>query len=414
VSISDRKTRYHRRSSCRTSGSDHLVDLLSLGRQPLANSLVDEPQETEVTVPLTLAFCPDSSLVQIRETVDKEILFSNYVWVSSTSPSTRAYATSFVKNVIDRGHLQSGDLIIEIASNDGTFLKPFVETGYSNVLGVDPAANIAKIANDDGIETWVCFWNQGVAEEIAREYGKAKLIFARNVIAHVSDLDDFMAGITSILSEDGLGVFEFHYAGDILEGLQYDSVYHEHLCYFSLRSITTLLEKSQLTVFHAEWSPISGGSLVVFFSKTRQEESVALLVLRQREADLRINALSTWQEFANNCLRHRAESQALISSFSQKTIVGFGASARSSTYLNFCGFTNKHIQAVIDNNPLKQGLYTAGSSLPIVSFQEGLKSNPDFIFIFAWNFQEEIVQKCRDKGFRGNFVVAFPSRPHLI
>jgi hypothetical protein len=390
------------------------VDLLFLGRQPLANSLIDKPQGLEMTVPLTLAFCPDSSLVQIRETVDKEILFSNYVWVSGTSPSTRAYAIGFAKNVIDRGHLQSGDLVIEIASNDGTFLKPFVQTGYSHVLGVDPAANIAKIANDDGIKTWVCFWNQGVAEEISGEYGKARLIFARNVIAHVNELDDFMAGITFILSEDGLGVLEFHYAGAILEGLQYDSIYHEHLCYFSLSSITSLLEKFELTVFHAERSPISGGSLVVFFSKTRREESAALLHLRQKEADLRINALSTWQEFANNCLLHRAESQALVASFSQKTIVGFGASARSSTYLNFCGFTNKHIQAVIDNNPLKQGLYTAGSSLPIVSFQEGLRSNPDFIFIFAWNFQKEIVQECRDKGFRGDFLVAFPSKPHMI
>lgn len=401
-------------SVCRISRSNNIVDILHLGEQPLANSLMDKPTDSEFKIPLTLAYCLESSLLQIKETVDKEILFSNYVWVSGTASATRKYAKIFTQKIIDLAHLKLNDLVVEIGSNDGTFLKPFIESGYMNVIGVDPAANISEMANAGGICTLTQFWGKKTAERVANEYEKAKVIIARNVIPHVSELHDVIGGIEYLLRDDGIGVIEFHYGGNILEGLQYDSIYHEHLCYFSIKSIIYLLKLLNLVPFHADISPISGGSIVLYFSKNSRRQSEAFVQLVQNENFNKINEIETWEHFAKKCLQHKEKSLESISSFSNKTIVGFGASARSSTYLNFCGINYKQIKGVIDNNPIKQGKFTPGSSIPIVSFQDGLKMEPDIIFIFAWNFKDEIIRKCKEDGYKGNFLVAFPNEPKII
>lgn len=400
--------------TCRISGSSNLVDVLYLGEQPLANSLKENLSDNEIKVPLTLAFCPESSLAQIKETVNKEILFSHYVWVSGTAFATREYADKLCRQIIDIACLDKKDLIIEVASNDGTFLKPFINAGFKNVLGVDPARNIADMANAKGIRTIAKFWNKKLSEEIGSEYGKAKVIMARNVIPHVSELIDVMAGIGSLLSDDGVGAIEFHYAYEILEGLQYDSIYHEHLCYFSIVSIKYLLKSLNLNLFHAVLSPISGGALVVYFSKKARKTSDFLAKLIQNEKDKKINTLERWKDFAQKCLKHREKSLDIISTFSNKTIVAFGASARSSTYLNFCGFDSTRIQAIIDNNTLKQGMYSPGTSIPIVSLERGMQMNPDLIFILAWNFRDEIVNECLMNGYKGEFLVAFPNSPYYF
>jgi len=399
---------------CRTSGSDNLINILNLGEQPLANSLKNSPFDSEPKIPLTLSYCPESSLVQIRETVSKEILFSHYVWVSGTASTTREYAKAFSRKIVDLARLESDELVVEIASNDSTFLKPFIEMGFVNVLGVEPAANISEIANAEGVRTLIQFWNKGVAEKIAAEYGKAKVIIARNVIPHVSELHSVMAGIEYLLRDDGIGVIEFHYAGDILEGLQYDAIYHEHLCYFSIRSISYLLKIFNLVPFHADFSPISGGSIALYFSKKARKQSRAFAQLLQDENSKKINTVEKWKNFANKCLQHKRKSLDIVSSFSNRNIIGFGASARSSTYLNFCGINHEQIEGIIDNNPIKQGKFTPGSCIPIVSFDDGLKMNPDLIFILAWNFKDEIIRGCKGKGYKGKFLVSFPNEPKII
>lgn len=400
-------------SACRISGSSNLVDILNLGEQPLANSLRENISDNEVKVPLTLAFCQESALVQIKETVNKELLFSHYVWVSGTASTTREYADKLCGQIIKIASLGKKDLIVEVASNDGTFLKPFVNAGFINILGVDPARNIADIANGQGIRTLAKFWNKKLAEEIGREYGKAKVIMARNVIPHVSELIDVMAGIETLLADDGVGVIEFHYALEILEGLQYDSIYHEHLCYFSIASINYLLKSLGLNLFHADLSPISGGALVVYFSKKARTPSDFLAKLIQNEKDKKINTLERWKDFAQKCLKHREKSWEILSSFSNKTIVAFGASARSATYLNFCGIGYKQIKGIVDNNTIKQGKFFPGSAIPIISFSEGLKINPDLMFILAWNFKDEIIKKCKEAGYKGKFLIAFPNEPGI-
>ncbi len=399
---------------CRVSGSRNLVTILELGKQPLANALKEASDVTEDNFPLTLMYCPESSLVQLRETIDKEVLFSHYTWVTGTSPTTRDYATLFCQRAIETAKPDSNDFIIEIAANDGTFLMPFLQRGYHSILGIDPAKNIVKAANQRGVRTLARFWGKQVSEDIAAKYGNARIVIARNVIPHVSELHDVIAGIAHALRDDGVGIIEFHYAGQILQELHYDSIYHEHLCYFSIESIACLLASHELVPFHIDTSPISGGSYVIYFSKQKRQQSEEYSLLIEKENLTGVNDVRTWKTFAKSCCEHKDKSIDIAESFSSKTVLGFGASARSSTYLNFCGFDSTHIKAIIDNNPLKHGMYSPGASIPIVSLMEGMQMNPDLIFILAWNFRDEIVKECRINGYKGDFLVAFPQSPYYF
>lgn len=398
---------------CRVTDSRNLIDILDLGAQPLANSLKSSADEEQQRFPLRICFCPDSSLLQLDGTVEKEALFDDYVWVSGTSPSTRSYAEKFCQRVIDVVGLSDDELVIEIASNDGTFLSPFIGRGFSNVMGVDPAANIAKIAQRNGVNTLNAYWNRAVAEQLVAQRGKAKVVIARNVLPHVSELLDVVAGIENALADRGIGVIEFHSAEAILDGLQYDSIYHEHLSYFSIQSISLLMDKFGLYPFHLHESAVSGGSHVLYFSKMKLGESEQLAKGVQREVVNQVNELESWVRFAKNAYDHRRRTLELVNACTGK-FVGFGASARSQTYLNFCGVDSSKIQAVIDNNPLKQGSFCPGSSIPIVSIDDGMGVDPDVILILAWNFRDEICMECRDRGFRGQFLVPFPDEPRLL
>lgn len=404
---------YRNIENCRACDSANISLILDLGVQPLANSLKRKSNESEHRYPLTLVFCRDCSTVQLKETVKKEILFDSYLWVTGTSGTAKKYAETFYKRTINITKVRPGDLIVEIASNDGTFLKPFIEGGY-NVVGVEPAKNIAEIAQKAQVKTVVQYWNTETAKQVVSNYGKAKVVIARNVIPHVSELQDVINGIQLCLDADGIGIIEFHYAGTILSELHYDSIYHEHLCYFSIRSIEHLLNRFGLFSFHIDLSPISGGSYVIYFSKNKRPLNQRYRRLINRERDLGVNSLISWERFADKAKEHKKKSKEIIEPFKRKTIIGFGASARSSTYLNFCGFTSSKIKAIIDNNKLKQGLYTPGSSILIVSIEEGFKMKPDLLFILAWNFRDEIIKECKNRGYEGNYLISFPNTPYLL
>jgi len=397
---------------CRISKSE-LIDVLHLGEQPLANSLKNNQKNSEEKFPLSISFCEESSLLQLNETVDKEVLFDHYVWVTGTSKTTQRYANAFADRLISNLDLKQEDFIIEIASNDGTFLNPFLTKGYNNVLGVDPAKNIAEIANRNGINTLQEFWSSSLANQIVADSGQAKVLFARNVIPHVSELLDVMKGIKFVLKDDGVGIIEFHDAGIILKELHFDGIYHEHLCYFSIESMTYLLNRFALHPFHIEKSPISGGSRVIYFSKEKRQKTPDLQEAVIEENKNQVNKLSSWKDFAKRTITHRKDTLDILESLNGKTIIGFGSSARSQTYLNYCGINSEQINAIIDNNPLKQGMYAPGSSIPIVDFEQGMALNPDLIFILAWNFRDEIVKQCNMYGYTGDFLVPFPNKPYF-
>ena len=406
---------YDKIIKCRISDSKKLTNILDLGIQPLANSLKKKQFDKEDKYPLSISYCEESSLLQLNETIKKELLFDRYVWVTSTSSTAKNYAKIFYQNVMKEVKLdKSNDLVIEIASNDGTFLKPFINNGYKKVIGVDPAKNICDLANKNNIKTINDYWSKECSINLQKTYGKAKLVFARNVIPHVSELNSVVEGVEKILSDDGIGVFEIHDANVIFDELHYDSIYHEHLCFFTFKSISFLLNKFNLYPFEIKRSPISGGSFVIFFSKTEKNTKKNIELAKINEYRSKVNHVNSWKKFAIKAEDHRIKIKEIIKFFDGKKIIGFGSSARSQTFLNYCNLNEKNIDMIVDNNPLKQNLYSPGTNIKIVNFETGLKSNPDIIFILAWNFKEEIMKQCRLAGYDGKYIIPFPNDPQVF
>ncbi len=395
---------------CRICESKNIVHVMDLGDQPPANSLRSELTEELPDVPLQLVHCGDCSTVQLSATVDPAFLFSHYVWVTGTSKTAHEYSKFFSANVLERSGVKN-PFVVEIASNDGTFLKDFAAKGCK-VLGVDPAKNIAEIATKSGVPTLADFFNLSTAKLVKEKEGSADIVFARNVIPHVKEVHSIIHGIAELLKDDGLGVIEFHYSQIILDELHYDSVYHEHLFFYSLRSIMFLLNKYGLKPFDLTKSPISGGSLVIYFSKKEKEQSATLKEALAQEDKNKTNDLQTWKDFATACSAHAVELKKIVEEYKQKgSIIAYGASARSSTMLNYAGLDSKVIDYVIDKNPLKHNRYTPGTNIPIISFEEGkaLFDKCASILLLAWNFEKEIIEELRANGYTGSIIVPLPN-----
>lgn len=398
---------------CRICESEDLKEILDLGDQPPANSLYGLDESLPPNIPLRLYFCNHCFTVQLTETVEPEYLFSEYLWVTGTSNKANDYSFQFADSALNKSDIKE-PYVIEIASNDGTFLKPFMEK-KSKVLGIDPAKNIAELACKNGINTIAEFFNIDLAKHLIKESGYADIVFARNVIPHVKNIHSVIDGISTLLENDGVGIIEFHDAGLILEELHYDSIYHEHLFYFSLGTISGLLEKYKLFVFDIMPSPISGGSWVIYFSKNRRPLTNELQAVIELERNKNINTLESWQNFAIAVKSHAKNLKKEIYDYDKK-ILAYGASARSSTLLNYCNLNSEKIGAVMDKNPMKQGLYTPGTNIPIISFEDGIKDieKVEVILLLAWNFKDEIITELRASGFKGKFIIPLPSDPYIL
>lgn len=394
---------------CRVCESDALTRVLDLGRQPLANSLRRDKAEVLPVFPLAICRCDTCGTIQLTETVKPEVLFSRYVWVTGTSASARRYSQVFCDRLVARS--RPGALfVIEVASNDGTFLQCFSKRG-DRVLGVDPAKNIAAMAEEAGIPTEVNFFGRDVAEAIVARDGEADVVIARNVIPHVADANDVVAGMAHCLRADGVGVIEFHRADVILDELHYDSIYHEHLFYHSLHSLQRLLDRFGLSPFDVEASPISGGSLVVYFSKASRARTAEYDAMLQRERDLGVGDAEPWRQFATRSQRHTAALLELVEArrAAGQRVIGYGASARSSTLLNFCGINARHLEVIADRAPLKHHTYTPGTDIPIVPPAEAFATRPDVVLLLGWNFRDEILEQIRaEHGWRGEVIVPLP------
>jgi hypothetical protein len=400
---------------CRDCDGSNLSAIVDLGKQPLANALRKNNSEEEITVPLVLCRCKTCGTIQLNQTVNPDILFSNYVWVTGTSDGAKNFSEIFCKHLNKRLE-QKNNFIIEIASNDGTFLRPLMQLGHK-VLGVEPAKNIATMASEKGVPTINKFFSKSLAEEIVINHGKADCIFARNVIPHVANAKDVINGIAHCLTEDGIGAIEFHRADIILKDLHYDSIYHEHLYYHSLHSMSRLLNLYNLHSYDIEESPISGGSYVVYFSKRKMSKTVAFESAILKEEALGVSNLEAWINFSHRVIKHRDSLRVIVSSLKEqnKKIIAWGASARSSTLLNFCNFTNLDIDAVLDKSVLKHNLLTPGSNIPILHPDEIKKIAPDVILLLAWNFCDEIIDELK-KNYKwsGEIIKPLPNLPQLI
>lgn len=398
-------------SSCRICESENIVKFFDLGNQPLANSLLKKSEDREDYYPLSLSFCQDCSLMQLDQTIEPKKLFSQYVWVTGTSKTASTFAEDFYEKLVSRTLNPESGYVLELASNDGTFLKPFIRNGFT-AIGLDPAQNICEEAEKNGVPTICDYWGSDSASRLLKERGPARIIFARNVLPHVANTKEFVRSIAECIHPDGTVAIEVHYAKTILEGLHYDSIYHEHLCYFTFKSLERLLNQYNLHVFDIQKSPISGGSIIVYATREKKrEEQPIVRIYREGEQQSKTNDLTSWIEFAKRSFEHREILKKTIHEYinNGERIVGWGASARSSTMLNFCGITSDILPVIADQSPLKQGLYTAGTHILVEDPTCVMERNPSCVFILAWNFSDEIIESLEKRyNFTGNVIIPLP------
>lgn len=398
--------------ACRACRSDRLTTILELGTVPLANALVPEDrlEDTEPAFPLTLLFCESCSLVQIRETVSPEVLFSHYHYASSFSDTMLAHAAQAAKTHIERFTLGPGSFVVEIASNDGYLLKNFVSRGIP-ALGIDPARNIVELARAGGVDTLCAFFDERVADRVARDR-PADLVLANNVVAHVADLRGVIAGVARLLAEEGAAVFEFPYVGDMIADVEFDTIYHEHLCYFSLGAVRALARSHDLEVFDVERLAIHGGSLRVYLGRAGSRPvGPEVAALAAVEEGLGMPRSRFYLDFASEVRRLSARLGDELSrrKGAGQTLAAYGASAKGSTLMNVCGIDRSLLDFVVDRSTVKQGMYTPGNRLPILDPSALVARRPDATLLLTWNFADEIVRQQReylDGG--GVFLVPVP------
>ncbi len=400
---------------CRACSSTESVPILSLGFTPLANALLqnEDGAAVERRYPLELVWCPSCTLMQITETVPPETLFGHYVYFSSFSETAVEEARRLAERIVLERGLDNRGLVVEIASNDGYLLQHYKALGV-RVLGIEPAQNIAEVARRQrGIETLCEFFTKPLAERLAAEGVHADVIHANNVLAHVADLNGFVTGMAALLAPSGVAVLEFPYLRDLLDKTEFDTIYHEHLCYFSLTAIERLFRQNGLRVVDVERLPIHGGSLRVTASREDEQQPATSRVasLLAEEEHWGIHRAASYQPFAGRVGAIKRELVALLRRLKDegRRIAAYGASAKGSTLLNYCGVGRETLDFVVDRNPAKQGKLTPGTHLPILPVNALLERMPDFVLLLTWNFKEEIIHQQREYVERGGrFIVPIP------
>jgi SAM-dependent methyltransferase len=402
---------------CRSCGSTELSIFLSLGNLPLSDGFLEARQlvDNEPRYPLDVAFCATCSLVQILETVPPEELFgADYPYFSSFTDTLLRHSEANVKERIAERKLGSGSLVVELASNDGYLLQYYQADGVP-VLGIDPAPGPVAAARAKGIDTLQAFFGLDFANQLAAEGRRADVIHANNVLAHVADTNGFVAGIATLLKDTGVAVIECPYVKDLIEHGEFDTIYHEHLCYFSVTALRALFSRHGLYITRVVPLTIHGGSLRVFVEKqNRPEQSVHEYI--ESEQRLGLDRLDYYADFSNRVNQIRTELNELLQGLKERKarIVGYGAAAKGTIMLNYVGIGQETLDFVADRNTHKQGRYIPGVRLPIASPERVLAEQPDYVLILPWNFKDEIMaQQAEYRRRGGKFIVPVP-RPTII
>jgi len=402
---------------CRSCGSVNLKPFLDLGKTPLADRLLSEEdlKGEELTFPLVVAFCKDCSLVQITETVDPRILFADkYPYYSSFSPALLKHSRENVLDLIERRGLGPDSFVIELASNDGYLLKTYLEAGIK-VLGIDPADGPAEAANRIGVETRCMFFTRDAAQALRAEGIQADVIHGNNVLAHVADTNGFVAGIAQLLKDDGVAVIEAPYLEPLIEHCEFDTIYHEHLCYFSVTALDKLFRRHGLYLNEIKHLPIHGGSLRLYVElKENVGETVQAQLAHERNKG--IDGLDYFLDFSQKVERLQRELKALLTRLKSEgaSIAAYGAAAKGATLINTAGLGTNLIDFVADRNVHKQGKYMPGRHLPIRAPEAVLDAQPDYLLLLAWNFADEIMEQQAEYRARGGrFIVPVPE-PRVV
>lgn len=384
----------------KSSTGNKLIEVFDLGVQPLANDFCRAEDLSSGYAPLKVLLCPHCSLGQLSVVVDPAILYRRYSYITSTSAMMRDHFDQLIKDIAVEA---CGNSVLEVGSNDGRLLFEMKDRGYS-VLGVDPAENLAEQARSNGVPTQTGFF----CEDLARVLPTSDIVIARHVFCHVDDWHDFVRGLESVVHEESIVCIEVPYAGDMLRGCEFDTIYHEHLSYLSIRSVMVLLDKTRLRLHKILRYPIHGGAI--------------LLMLRHKDSDITAPhpsvvefvegiTLSDWRKFAVDARDQINRLSATVRSFiaQGKRVAGLGASAKSTVWISACGFTRREIAFIADNTPQKQLTVSPGTDIPVVDEGAILRDLPDYVVMWAWNYRAEILEKfalARSKGVK--FIVPVP------
>lgn len=408
-------------TACRVCGASSLFEVMDFGRMALANAYLPDAAAVaeEAMFPMALCLCEQCGYVQIDEEVAPEVLFRNYLYVTGVSEAVQQHGRLIFRLVSELAGLpKASPIILEAASNDGTMLSIFQREGW-RVVGVDPAENVAKIANARGIETVPDFFDRRSALQLVQRLeGRVDVFLARHVIAHVADLHEFVEGIRVVLAAAGVAIIECSHILPFFLGVQYDQVYHEHLGYFSVTVLTRLLEMHGLDLFAVQEVGMHGGSLLAFAQtaggKRPRQESVDRVLQTEREAG--VACRQSWAEFARRAHEQKSALVAELRTLKQegKRIAAYGAAAKGQVMLQFCGIGRDLIDFVVDMSDLKQGRLTPGTHIPILAPGELLKRRPDVVLLCSWNYAEEILRQQKaylEQG--GRFLHPLPL-PHYL
>jgi SAM-dependent methyltransferase len=406
----DLNTDYRTIINCRICNSEKLQEILDLGIQPLANNLRSfEEQTLERKFPLILLRCSDCTSVQLSVNVNPNLMFQDYLWITGTSQSAQDHCdklAGYISQLVNKP-----SVILEIGSNDGTLLKALKKKTNAELHGVDPAQNLTNTFIVDGIQNHNSFFDLEFATTFLTNLGKVDVVIARNVLSHVPDIVEVMNGIDLILAPDGICMIEFHEASKILTEIHYDSIYHEHTFYHSIKSMTKALSHVGLIPFDLIKSPISGGSFVLVSSRNCTKASSRLKEAEDLEESLGVYDEKAWLNFAKLSKQNLASINKYLTENSNRKIKAFGASARSSTLINAIGENSKYLTAIADNNPLKWGKHSPGQHLLIDSPKKIIEKDTEIVFICPFNFETEITTYlAKELDWHGEVVLPLPNQ----
>ena len=412
--MSTNENQCSRRDTCRLCGGRNLTPVLSLTATPPANAFIGLSRlgETQQTYPLTAFLCDGCAHLQLLDVVDPRVLFEDYVYVSGTSPTFVEHFRQYARALLEAFSPGEGDLALDIGSNDGTLLRFFKDAGLS-VLGVDPARDIAKQATKSGIETLSDFFTEDLARQIYEERGAAALVTANNVFAHADDLDGIVDSVRILLADNGVFAFEVSYLRDVYENTLFDTVYHEHLSYHSVKPLVPFFADHGMHLFTAQRVDTHGGSLRGFVQRDTgpHEEDGSIDRLVDEEEILGLDCADTFISLEQRIDHLRDELSGLLRSLKSSglSIAGYGAPAKATTLMYHFGLGPETIDFIVDDSPLKQGLYSPGLHIPVLPSSALVERRPDYLLILAWNFAEPIIRNNSDFVERGGrFIVPIP------